>query len=62
MAEIGDIFYIKVDRIGPEYYRVPVIIYEKSDGSYRGRFVIPGQLTHDYYVLTEHDIGYYLER
>lgn len=62
MAEIGDIFYIKSDRIRSDYYRVPVIIYEKSGDTYKGRYVIPGQLIHDYYMLTEHDISYYLER
>lgn len=62
MAEIGDIFYIKKDRIGLEYYRLPIIIYEKSGTIYKGRYVIPGQLIHDYYTLSEHDINYYLER
>ncbi len=62
MVEIGDIYYIKEGRISPDHKRIPVIICDKIGESYRGRFVMPGQLVHDYYVLTEHDIAYYLER
>lgn len=62
MVEIGDIYYFRENRVGLDYKRIPVIIYEKNGEIYKGRFTIPGQLKHDYYSLREQDIEYYLEK